>query len=387
MNNTTWTEVCARRLDRHFLAQPQTGRPVDAAAAMCGAHAQVITAAELSIGLRLTGGTRVAVRDALWVERSLVKTRGPRGTVHLLPARDLPMWTGALSALPTGRGPLPEDVQLTPDQTEEVVAAIATALKDAELTVDELTEAIVALTGSWAGDLVMEAFQGLWPRWRQIEHLAAYRGALCFGPTRGRKVTYTSPRRWLPGFEPAPPEKALAELLRRYLYSYGPATPAHFAQWMSVPRAWAADRFDEMGDELENVRVEGVGAEGATAWVLAGDTAAPATEPQGVRLLPYFDAYVVGCHPRELLFPGRAAERALAGGQGGNYPVLLINGVVAGVWHLRRSGRKLDITVEPLGRLSAAHRRALHDQVDRVGEFLEGTPKLTIGPVTVGGHA
>ncbi len=171
-------------------------------------------------------------------------------------------------------------------------------------------------------------------------------------------------------------------MLRRYLYSYGPATPAHFAQWMSMPRAWAADQFDQLDDELENVRVEG-----ATAWVLAGDTAAPATEPQGVRLLPYFDAYVVGCHPRELLFPGRAAERALAGGQGGNYPVLLIDGVVAGVWHLRRSGRKLDITVEPLGRLSAAHRHALHDQVDRAGEFLEGTPKLTIGPVMVGAHA
>ena len=65
-----------------------------------------------------------------------------------------------------------------------------------------------------------------------------------------------------------------------------------------------------------------------------------ASAPHGVRLLPYFDAYVVGCQPRELLFPGRAAERALAGGQAGNYQVLLIDGVVAGVWHQRRSGRR-----------------------------------------------
>ena len=347
---------------------------------MCGAHAQVITAAELSIGLRLPGGTRVDVRDALWARRSLVKTRGPRGTVHLLPTRDLPMWTGALAALPVGNNPYPDGIRLTPDQAEEVLTAIAAALKDAELTVDELTEAIVARTGSWAGDPVIEAFQGRWPRWRQIEHLAAYRGALCFGPTRGRRVTYTSPHRWLPGFEPAPRKKALAELLRRYLHSYGPATPAHFAQWLSVPRTWATSQFNE--HELERVEVEGT-----TAWVNAGDTTAPATEPQGVRLLPYFDAYVVGCHPRELLFPGRAAERALGGGQSGNFPVLLIDGVVAGVWHLRRSGRRLDITVEPLGRLSAQHRRALNDQIDRIGEFLEGIPRLTIGPVTVGGHA
>ncbi len=118
-----------------------------------------------------------------------------------------------------------------------------------------------------------------------------------------------------------------------------------------------------------------------------GDTTVPSTAPQGVRLLPYFDAYIVGCHPRELLFPGRAAERALAGGQGGNFPVLLIDGIVAGVWHQRRSGRKLEITVEPLEELSAGQHRELGDQVERIGEILEGAPRLTIGTVTVGAHA
>jgi Winged helix DNA-binding domain len=76
-----------------------------------------------------------------------------------------------------------------------------------------------------------------------------------------------------------------------------------------------------------------------------------------VWLLPYFDAYTVGCHPRELLFPGAAATRALNRGQAGNYPVLLINGTVAGVWHQRRQGAKTGITVEPLTRLTSAQRR------------------------------
>ena len=105
-------------------------------------------------------------------------------------------------------------------------------------------------------------------------------------------------------------------------------------------------------------------------------------------LLPYFDAYVVGSHPRERLFPGKAAARALApSGQAGNYPVLLIDGVVAGVWHQRRSGRKIDVTVEPLTRLTGHQRRALDAQVERIGEILEGQARLTIGTVTTGGHA
>ena len=122
---------------------------------MCGAHAQVLSAAELSIGRRIAGATRADVQRALWQERTLVKTFGPRGTVHLLPAADLAMWTGALSALPSPAPTHPEGVRFTPGQADEVIAAIGTALADAELTVDELTEAIADLpargpsSGSW----------------------------------------------------------------------------------------------------------------------------------------------------------------------------------------------------------------------------------------------
>src|SRR5436190_7268349 len=94
----SWGEVCARRLDRHALSAPsRDARPACIVGTICGAHAQVLSAAELSIGLRIAGLTQAALRDALWTDRSLVKTFGPRGTVHLLPTRDLPTWIGALS--------------------------------------------------------------------------------------------------------------------------------------------------------------------------------------------------------------------------------------------------------------------------------------------------
>jgi hypothetical protein len=66
---------------------------------------------------------------------------------------------------------------------------------------------------------------------------------------------------------------------------------------------------------------------------------------------------------------------------------MLIGGVVGGVWHQRRSGRKLAITVEPLHDLSAAHLRELHDEVELVGAVMEAEPTLTIGKVKVGPHA
>jgi hypothetical protein len=343
----------------------------------------VLSAGLWSIGLRSASLTGSEVSDALWIEHSLVKTFGPRGTVHLLAAQDLPLWIGALSAIPPSHHGHTQEVRLTPEQTDEVVKAIAAALCDAELTIDELGEAVITATGPWAGERIMPAFNDLWPRWRMALAHAGIRGALCFGPNRGSKVIYTNPQRFLPGFVPVEGRKALAWLLKSYLYAYGPATPQHFAQWLSAPRSWATDLFNSLSDELEPVEVNG-----SLAWVTAGDTAFPSNTLQSVRLLPYFDAYVVGSQPRELLFPGRAAQRALTpSGQAGNYPVLLIDGIAAGVWHQRRSSRRLDITVEPFDQLTASQRRELDEQAERMGAFLNAQPRLTIGTVSAGAHA
>ncbi|MEV4319887.1 winged helix DNA-binding domain-containing protein [Actinocrispum sp. NPDC049592] len=373
-----WTQICAQRLARHHLLRPHTDL-TEVVRAMCGAHAQIMAAGELSVGIR-TNASRGDVQHALWHDRTLVKTFGPRGTVHFLPTADLPLWTAALSAIPGQASGFAEGVRMTPDQTRQVIDAIGIALKDAELTVDELTEALVDLAGPWAGEKVMPAFQTFWPRWRQATTEAANSGVLCFGLNKGRKVTYTNPHRWLPGLQPVDPDQALAELVNRYLHAYGPATPAQFARWLSASPAWAAKLFASL--DLRQVDVAGT-----PAWLAAGDTLGSGENVQGVRLLPYFDAYTVGCFPRELVFPGRAFERVLNRGQAGNYPVLLVDGVIKGVWHQRRSGRKIDVTVEPFGKLTARQHKDLEGQVDRAGEIQDGKATLTIGTVTVGPHA
>ncbi|MFI8433487.1 winged helix DNA-binding domain-containing protein [Streptomyces sp. NPDC079020] len=391
----TWPEANARRLSRQRLsAAPASapasappgspssdGSPRGAVGAMLGAHAQVLPAAELSIGVRAAGVTRADVRRALWTDRTLVKTFGPRGTVHLLPADELPLWTGALSAVPTGTGPFAKDARMAPDQVEAVVAAVADALTGAELTIDELGDEVVARTGPWAGDLVMPGFQTMWPRWRQVLHLAGHRGALCYAPNRGRKATYTNP-----GGTPMPGPQALAALVERYLHAYGPATSGHFAKWLAAPKGWADGLFASLASAgaIEEVAFEDAGP----AWVVAGDTAFPADAARGVLLLPYFDAFSIASQPRERLFPGAAYERALARGQAGNYPTLLVDGTVAGVWHQRRSGRRITVTVEPLDPLGPARLRELEEQVERVAEVMEGgRAELTVGKVTVGPHA
>jgi hypothetical protein len=74
----------------------------------------------------------------------------------------------------------------------------------------------------------------------------------------------------------------------RYLYAYGPATPQHFAKWLSIPPRYAAGLFGKLGGELEPVELDG-----ESAWAIVGDARTPHEPHRGIHLLPYFDAYVV----------------------------------------------------------------------------------------------
>ena len=101
----SWPGVWQRRLAAHLLDAPApTTRLTDVVGAVCGIHAQVAASAELSLGLRLDNIRQADVRAALWTERSLVKTYGLRGTLHIFPTREVAMWLAALRARRARRG-------------------------------------------------------------------------------------------------------------------------------------------------------------------------------------------------------------------------------------------------------------------------------------------
>src|SRR5579885_169763 len=97
MLSITWAQAAAWRVRRHHLEKrARAGALLAVASRLCGLHAQVMSCAELTAWARVEGLTRGAVQRALWEERTLVKTWAMRGTLHLLPADELPLWHAAL---------------------------------------------------------------------------------------------------------------------------------------------------------------------------------------------------------------------------------------------------------------------------------------------------
>lgn len=346
MRSLTWAQVLGRRLARGCLLAPARD-PVEAAAAACGVHAQILSAAELSLSARVEGLTLARLRDDLWERRLLVKTWAQRGTLHLLPAAELPLWLAAVRA---GREP----------EEPELVEAIAAALDGGPRTREELAEAL--------GD---ERLRSPWGTWLGY---AARAGKLCFGPSRGAAPTFVRPDRWI-GYGAEPPaDAALRTALRRYLSAYGPARRQDFTTWLGLPPPVAKELFDAAADELEPVDVEG-----KRAFVLAGDDAGWEPAPGSVRLLPHYEAYVVGSRfGREQVIPPHVKERALAHGRGRfegviAIPAVLVDGVVSGFWKRDRRA----ITVELLGRVP---KTSIRREADRIRRFLDDDLALEYGP-------
>jgi hypothetical protein len=80
--------------------------------------------------------------------------------------------------------------------------------------------------------------------------------------------------------------------------------------------------------------------------------------------------------------PGHAREHA--DGQGRTrLPVLLVDGVIAGMWEWRRRGRRIALRVEPFDEFTAAQRQQLEAEAARIGEFLGADAELALGTLLI----
>ena len=221
---------------------------------------------------------------------------------------------------------------------------------------------------------------GIWGRvrsiWGTLFKPYAWQGDLCFGPSQGTRVTFTTPRsassRWvgLPD-----PDEAAPAAISAYLRAYGPARSDSFIYWMGSGRvgkrrirAW----FEAIGSRLAEVEVGG-----ERAFVLAEDLDdLRATKPsRTVRLVPGFDQFVLGpgTHDGHVVPTRRRA--AVSKQSGWISPVVLVGGVVRGTWGVSRDR----VQVAWFKEAGAARRTALQAEVERLSTILGRELRLELG--------
>lgn len=356
----SWRQVHSFRLERqHLTKQAPKKDLVRVVGDIGGVQAQVMSAAELQVAVRVDCKVD-DVRKALWKDRKLVKTWLMRATLHLVPAGDLPSYAAAMGSYGMrNTNAWLKWLQITQPELDSVVQAIGDALDGQAMTREEL----IAKVAKGRSERVQAALRS---GWGGLLKPVARKGLLCFGPSRGQSVTFVRPQQWLGSWRDVDPDTGLAEVARRYLRAYGPATKNDFTrwwgQWPGVGNlAWAA-----LAKELVTVSVEGQRAD-----VLESDlnriTEAPG-EPN-VQLLPTFDPYLMGHKTRDHLFASeyRARVSRVAGWISA---VVLVDGRVVATWTYQPAKKTLNVTVEPFKKLSSSTVKMVRIRAQSIGSAL-----------------
>jgi len=374
MKSLMWNQVNAWRLAQHGLSpRLKRGEFVQVGSRLYGIHAQVMSAAEFALGARTDGLMAQDVQAALWQDRTLVKTWAMRGTLHLLAADDLPLYAAARRIDPRNWINL-EAHGISQKQYEVFLEAVPEMLGSEPMTREQLAAAVVERVGlPVLGELIATG------GWGTALKPSAFRGDLCFGLNQGKNVTFVNPRKWLRKWESVEPEAAFQEIARRYLSAYGPLTPHQFARWWNEGRVDVARKvFTQIEDELEPVDVEGWQALALRSTV---EPMQQSIVSGIIRLLPMFDAYVLDI--------GRAGEPILSKQhwkkvfrqQGWTTAVVLVDGIIKGVWDYKTKGTQTTVKVEMFDPPTKPIQKGIEAEAARLGGFLNTAVVLEYGSI------
>jgi len=361
----------ARLAIRHGLAHP-LDTVEDAARCMVGLHASDPATVYLAARARVRGFVHTDLEDALYERRSLVRMLGMRRTMFVVPV-DLAaiMDEACTKALaPPQRRRL---IRMLEEQgvardgarwLRRVERDTMAALRElGEATATELVRAVPDLGAklvfgegkTWGGDVGIST---------RVLFLLATEGRIVRGRPRGSWLS--SLYRWAPtdtwlGAPLAALDhgEASTELLRSWLYAFGPASSTDLRWWTG----WTARQANAALTALDvaEVALEG----GATGYVLADDIDPLPTPKPWVAFLPSLDPTTMGWKERDWYLGGHAA--ALFDRNGNAGPTIWADGRVIGGWAQTAEG---SIGVKLLERVDRATAARVEDERVRIAIWL-----------------
>src|SRR5438874_10561881 len=363
------------RLHAQRLTPQQPGEVIGVAQVVkevCGIQAQDASAATLAVRPRSVGLVVTDVEQAQVHDRTIIRTWGPRGTLHLLASDDigwlLPLLGPVFVASDRRRR---EELGLSEDICVRSMRIIRNVLADqGPLTRAELMEHLTT--------------NGIRLEGQARPHLlarAALEGLICLGPDRGTEATYVLLNDWIDQEQTGHPlseDEAYAELTRRYLSAYGPATPGDQAAWSGLPLSKTRSAWQRIESELLEVETAGF-----HVWMLKTQVTRldelPTPTPI-VRLLPRFDIYLLGYQKRDLAVPSQYAKRINAGG-GIVHSTVLVDGRTVGTWKSKREKNHLMVIVEPFEQLVPVIDEGIEAEIEDIARFLGVKVRLEVSAV------
>ncbi len=351
----TSLDIAHQRLHNQLITQRTFDKPADVVQWMGAVQAQDFAAAKWAIGLRMNNATDNDIEQA-FTNGAILRTHVMRPTWHFVSPSDI-RWLLALTAPRVSALLAYYDRQLELDDAtfQQSNTALTKALQGGK----QLTRTELASTLQQVG-IVTENGQ----RMTQLMMHAELDGIVCSGARRGKQFTYALLDERVPQTRKLDHDEALAELVKRYITSHGPATMQDFSWWSGLTSAEA-----KAGLEMNASQVFSESVNGQTYWFTESTPLAQDTSPTAY-LLPNYDEYTVSYKNRSaVLNIAHTNKLAVRDNVLFNH-VIVLDGQVIGTWKRTLTKDTVFIVLSPFTPLNTDEMQVIAAAAEQYSAFL-----------------
>jgi hypothetical protein len=312
---------------------------------LAGMQAQVPRPPFVGLWTRVVGFRRDELREALH-KRRVVRVTAMRGTLHLMTTADYLTLRGTLQPMLT--------------------RIVGKELPFETAALDRMAQAFFGTSGA-TFDALRKHLQTSYPKHNPRHTAYAIRNhvPLVQVPTDApwsfpAAAEFMLADQWL-GKPVSRTAKPTAEIVRRYLAAFGPATPADAQAWSGL--AGLGEVFEALRATLVTFRDE----RKRELFDLPDAPRPPEDTPAPVRYVPDFDNLVLSHQDRTRVLADEHRQRITTA----NLLVrgtVLVDGFVAGVWKTERKKNTATLLLEPFVKLN----KKVHAELEEEGDALIG---------------
>lgn len=351
-------EIASYRLNNQHLLGNSFQTPAEVVAWFGAVQAQEYALAKWGVSQRLSGFSDADIETA-FAEGQILRTHTMRPTWHFVTPEDI-RWILKLTS------PRVQAFNAYMYRQTEVDEAIFTRSIDAfikalqggkQLTRNELADALEKV-----------GIQAKGTRLACIVMYAELEAFICSGARKGKQFTYALLDERVPQGKILARDEALAELVRKFFRSHGPASLHDFSWWSGLTIADSKEGIASLGDELIEESIEG-----KSYWHTGTLPTIMPASPSAL-LLPPYDEYGIAYKDSTGILEPQFIEHAKNTIFGG---VIVIDGQIIGYWRRTINKKTVQMEFNPFRPMSEAEFEAAKIEAEKFGDFL-GLPVAVI---------
>ena len=346
-------EIAQQRLYNQYIAQQEFNTPAEIVKYVGAMQAQDYAGAKWAVGMRLQKSNEAAVEQAM-ADGNIIRTHVLRPTWHFVDPADL-RWMLDLTAHRIIAFGASRARQLQLDSaifkhSNDVLAKLLGGKKQLnrlEITI-ALNNAGIKTDEERLMFLLMQA---------ELDKV------ICSGARQGKQFTYALFDDRIPQGNLLEREEALAELLRRYLISRGPATLNDFAWWSGLTLSDARLGMEMIKPGFTNIQVD------SHEYWMAKDQPGLVGKSPIAYLLPAYDEFAVAYSDRTAAVNPKyltQARHVIFD------PSIVVNNQVAGTWKRIIKKNEIEIILNLFGKLNKMQEKAVEMATIRYKRFMNG---------------